>query len=268
LERRVVALIGVPYDRQSSYAMGASEAPQAIRDAWHRDSSNKYAEDGTLVDDSLVMDAGDIAFPDGADAAASISGKVDEILKEGMAPLCLGGDHSITHPVVKAFSRHHKGLGILHFDAHADLYDSYEGNRASHACPFARIMEEGLASRLVQVGIRTMTPHLREQAARFGVEVHEMKDWDGPVGISFPGPVYISIDVDALDPAFAPAVSHREPGGLSTRQVIETIQRFEGRVVGADIVEFNPSIDRRGPTDMVCAKMLKELAARLYRDSR
>ncbi len=268
MERRMIALIGVPYDNQSSYARGSSEGPKAVRDAWHRDSSNKYAEDGTLVDESLVLDIGDIAFSEGVEAASVITSKVHDALTDGMVPICLGGDHSITHPVVKAFSRHHKGLGILHFDAHADLYDAYEGNRSSHACPFARIMEEGLAARLVQVGIRTMTPHLREQAARFGVEVHEMKDWNGPAGISFDGPVYVSVDIDALDPAYAPAVSHREPGGLSTRQVIETVQQFRGRVVGADIVEFNPSIDGHGPTDMVCAKILKELAARIHRDSR
>ena len=261
-------MIGVPYDQRSSYSRGAAEAPSAIRDAWHRASTNMYAEDGTIVDESLVRDEGDVVLQEEGDSVDVIEERIASVLSSGSAPLILGGDHSITYPAVKAMSKHYKGLGILHFDAHSDMYDEFEGDRLSHACPFARIMEEGAVTKLVQIGIRTLTTHLREQAARFGAEVHEMKDWTGTEHISFDGPVYISVDIDALDPAFAPAVSHREPGGLSTRQLIDVIQRFEGRAVGADLVEFNPSVDRDGPTDMVCSKLLKELAARMSRDNR
>ena len=124
-------------------------------------------------------------------------------------------------------------------------------------------MEEKLAKRLVQVGVRTATTHQREQMKRFGLEVVEMRDWKHGLAFEFDTPVYISFDLDALDPAFAPGVSHREPGGLSTRQAIDLIQRIRGQVVGADIVEFNPRMDPLHVTATVCAKLLKEIAARI-----
>ena len=222
-----------------------------------------YSEDGTLVDDSLVWDAGDLAFSAWEDAFSYIENKIDEVLEQGCRPIILGGDHSITYPVMKAFSKRYTDLSILHIDAHPDLYDVFEDDKLSHACPFARILENGLAKRLVQVGVRTMVPHQREQAERFGVDVMDMRTWGKGKKLVFSGPVYISLDIDALDPAFAPGVSHREPGGLSTRQVIDIIQSVKGSIVGADIVEFNPSRDIPGMTDMVCAKLLKEIAARM-----
>jgi arginase family enzyme len=116
----------------------------------------------------------------------------------------------------------------LHIDAHGDLYDDFEGNKLSHACPFARIMEEKLAKRLLQIGIRTYNAHQREQVKRFNVEAIEMKDWKDGTTLKFNGPVYISLDLDALDPAFVPGVSHYEPGGFSTRQVLSVIQNLKG----------------------------------------
>jgi arginase family enzyme len=124
-------------------------------------------------------------------------------------------------------------------------------------------MEERLASRLIQVGIRAITGHQWEQVARFGVEVIEMKDWRDDLNFTFDSPVYISFDLDGLDPAFAPGVSHREPGGLSTRQAIDLILRLDAQIVGADLVEFNPRMDASGVTEMVCAKLLKEIAAKM-----
>lgn len=149
---------------------------------------------------------------------------------------------------------------------HQKAVDDLQGNRFSHACPFARIMEERLADRLVQVGIRTMNGHQRAQAARFGVEVHEMKHWSGSLHLEFDSSVYITIDMDALDPAFAPGVSHHEPGGLSTREVINLIQAVKAPLVAADIVEFNPTRDPLGVTAMACAKLKKEIAAKMLSD--
>jgi agmatinase len=175
----------------------------------------------------------------------------------------LGGDHSISFPVLRAVRRYHPRLAVLHLDAHPDLYDEFEGDRFSHACPFARVMEAGLADRMVQVGIRTMTAHQRQQAVRLGVEVIEMKDWrDGRV-LPFDSPVYLSLDLDVLEPGLAPGMSHREPGGLTVRQVLGIIQSLESPLVGADLVEFNPANDPTGLTAGVCAKLVKELAARI-----
>jgi arginase len=124
-------------------------------------------------------------------------------------------------------------------------------------------MESGLAGRLIQVGIRTYNKHQREQAARFGVESIEMKDWRDDLRFVVDGPVYLSLDLDVLDPAFVPGVSHHEPGGFSTRQVLNIIQQLECHLVGADIVELNPTRDIHGMTAMVAAKCYKELLARL-----
>ena len=121
-------------------------------------------------------------------------------------------------------------------DAHSDLYDEFEGDKFSHACPFARIMESGLAARLVQVGIRTMNPHQAAQAKRFEVEVHEMRNLDLGNMPRFENPLYLTLDLDGIDPAFAPGVSHHEPGGLSSREVISLIQNLDANIVGADIV--------------------------------
>jgi len=180
----------------------------------------------------------------------------------------LGGDHAISYPVLRAVNRVHGAVNILHFDAHPDLYDDYEGNPYSHASPFARIHEDGLCSRLVQVGIRTLSGHLRAQVERFGVEVHEMRSLDlDAVGLDLDGPVYISLDLDALDPAFAPGVSHHEPGGLSVRDILHVIQRLPNHIVGADIVEYNPRRDINDMTAMVAAKLLKEIAGRMLQNS-
>jgi arginase len=259
-----LALIGIRYDENSSFTKGAADAPPQIRAALRSDAWNLTSENGTdLSDDSIFFDAGDIEPVSGSEMFALIENSVHTLIADGLAPISLGGDHSITYPIIRAFARKYRDLSILHFDAHPDLYDNFQGNRNSHASPFARIMERKLVKRLVQVGIRTFTAHQREQARKFGVESIEMCNLRDDLQLGFDSPVYISFDIDALDPAFAPGVSHREPGGLSTRQAIGLIQRLKGRVVGADIVEFNPRMDPLHITGTVCAKLLKEIAAKM-----
>jgi arginase len=129
-------------------------------------------------------------------------------------------------------------------------------------------MEEQLASRLVQVGIRAMNGHQRAQADRFGVEVIDMRAWESGTRPTVSGPVYLSIDLDGIDPAHAPGVSHREPGGLTVREVIGLIQRVHGTLLGADVVELSPSCDVEDLTARVAAKLVKELAARMISGER
>ena len=261
-DRAQLALIGFRHDENSSFMKGASDAPPQIRAALRSEAWNLSSENGTELD-SAFFDAGDVESPAGGDMFGLIENSVATLLSDGLAPISLGGDHSITYPIIRAFARKYPNLSILHFDAHPDLYDSFEGNRLSHASPFARIMEDRLVNRLVQVGVRTATAHQRDQVKKFNVEVIEMRNFRDDLKLEFDSPVYISFDVDGLDPAYAPGVSHREPGGLSTRQAIDLIQRFSGRVVGADIVEFNPRMDPLHITGTVCAKILKEIAARM-----
>jgi agmatinase len=263
-EPKKLAIIGFPFDENSSFIRGAAEAPPLIRAALYSDAANMWSESGLdLGAESILFDAGDLEPSAGEEMNSRIERSISELLDRGLRPISLGGDHSITFPIVRAFNKKYDRLNILHFDAHPDLYNEFQGNRYSHACPFARIMEERLAQRLVQVGVRTMNGHQRVQAERFGVEVIEMKDWLDDLVFEFDSPVYISFDIDGLDPAFAPGVSHREPGGLSTRQAIDVIRSIKGRVVGADIVEFNPRMDPLNLTAMVCAKLLKEIAAKM-----
>jgi arginase len=251
-------VLGIPFDGQSSYLRGAGDAPGKIRQALACDASNSWTELGVDLGAGVFEDAGDLAFSE-KEAFAAIESRVGELIASGQRPVSLGGDHSITYPIVKAFARRYPELTIFHFDAHPDLYDEFEGNRLSHACPFARIMEAGLAKRLVQVGIRTMVRHQREQAEKFGVEVVEMRNLPAYSKLKATGSVYISFDMDVLDPAFAPGVSHREPGGMSVREAIAHLHAIEGIIVGADLVEYNPVQDVAGVTATVAAKVLKEI---------
>jgi agmatinase len=259
----VPTLLGIPFDGQSSYLRGAGDAPPKIREALRCDASNSWSELGVdLGIAGAYGDAGDLAFAE-KEAFEAIEAGVGALLDEGRRPVSLGGDHSITFPIVKAFARKYPQLTIFHFDAHPDLYDEFEGNRLSHACPFARIMEAGLAKRLVQVGIRTMVRHQREQAAKFGVEVVEMRGLPAYARLKAAGPVYVTFDMDVLDPAFAPGVSHREPGGISVREAIAHLHAIEGEIVGADVVEYNPVQDVAGVTATVAAKIVKEILGRM-----
>ena len=267
-----ITLLGVPYDASSSFQRGPAEAPLLIRKALHSPSSNMWTENGTdLGAEGALEDAGDVALTDPDESSERTRGEIEAavaaLLTRSARPLTLGGDHSVTYPVLRAFHAIYPRLSILHIDAHPDLYDDFEGDRYSHACPFARIMEEGLATRLVQVGIRTLNGHQAEQARRFGVEVIEMRALDHANALTFDTALYVSFDLDGLDPAFAPGVSHREPGGLSVRQAIALIQGITAPLVGADVVEFNPRNDPAGLTAPVAAKLVKELASKMLHSS-
>ncbi|MFZ0731639.1 MAG: agmatinase [Candidatus Sulfotelmatobacter sp.] len=256
-------LMGIPFDGQSSYLRGAGEAPPKICEAMACNASNKWTELGVdLGAAGIYEDAGDITFLE-RDAFAAIEARIGTLIDQGKRPVSLGGDHSITYPIVKAFAQRYPDLTIFHFDAHPDLYDEFEGNRLSHACPFARIMEAGLAKRLVQIGIRTMVGHQREQAEKFAVDVIEMKQLPAFEKLQAKGPLYISFDIDVLDPAFAPGVSHREPGGMTVREAIVHLHAIRGPIVGADLVEYNPLRDVDRLTATVAAKLLKEILGKM-----
>jgi len=261
-----IQLLGVPWDANSSYLRGPAQAPAAIRDALRCDAANGWSETG--IDTSLPEffgDAGDLEFGSGENWFTQTENAAEELARE-CKPLFLGGDHSVTYPLVRGVARKHVGLTIVHFDAHPDLYENYENNRYSHASPFARIMEEKLATRLIQVGIRTLNAHQKAQAEKFGVEVCEMKT--GAVDLAamkIQGPVYVSFDLDELDPAFAPGVSHREPGGLSVREAIAHLHSLPSTIVAADLVELNPTQDISGVSATVCAKLVKELVGVMAR---
>jgi arginase len=261
-------LIGVPLDVNSSYLHGAAGAPAKIREALLCDASNKWTEVGVdLGAAGAFADAGDLRLSNSrekvGDDFVEVERALGELLERGEHPVALGGDHSVTYPILKAFARRYPELTIVHFDAHPDLYDEFEGSRVSHACPFARIMEERLAKRLVQVGIRTLNGHQRQQADRFGVEIVQMSALPAYEQLKIHGPIYISFDMDVLDPAFAPGISHREPGGMTVREAIAHLHAIAGTIVGADVVEYNPEQDIAGMTATVGAKIVKEILGKM-----
>jgi len=269
LQSGEIAVLGIPFDRNSSFQQGPASAPAHIREALFSESTNMWTEKGIDLGEMSGWKAFDdlvLSDLDTQTAFAMIESAIRELLKRKARVVALGGDHSITYPIIKAYGREYSKLNILQLDAHPDLYDELHHNRYSHACQFARIMEENLVQRLVQVGVRSITGHQREQAKRFNVEAIDMIEKTKINKLTFTGPVYVSIDMDCLDPAFAPGVSHHEPGGMSTRDVVEIIQTLKGNLVGADIVELNPELDPLKITGMVAGKLLKEILGRMLEE--
>lgn len=265
-----LAVIGVPFDEKSCFLRGAAGGPAAIRAASTGKALNPYTELGlNLEEETIMVDLGDVDTSGDVDKTFSrIEAAVLEILKKKAKPIILGGDHSITYPAFKALAKQYPALDILHFDAHPDLYEDLYGDRYSHACPFARIMEEGLAKGLVQVGIRAATQDQRARALRHGVRMIEMKDIKDGLALRFSRPLYISFDLDALDPAYAPGVSHHEAGGLSTRQALDIIHSLDAKIVGLDVVELNATRDLSGITAAAAVKIIKEVAGMMVKGGR
>jgi arginase len=167
-------LVGIPLDHNSSFLRGTAEAPPLIREALGSDAGNCWSE--TRVDlgaSGVYEDAGDLPDMASRDAFERIEKAIGTILDAQKRPLSLGGDHSVSYPILRAFGKRVPGMTLVHFDAHPDLYANYEYNPHSHASPFARIMEKQLVKRLVQIGIRTLNAQ-QQQAKKLGVEIYEM----------------------------------------------------------------------------------------------
>ena len=260
-----VALLGLPTDRNSSHLRGPAGAPPLVRAALWNEGANPYAESGVnLRGKGVLHDAGDVALREDDGDFARIESAIADALVRDMRPLSIGGDHFVTYPVVAAMAKRYPDLAIVHFDAHPDMYPEFGGNRWSHACPFARILQDVGVRALVQIGIRTMTPPQRAIAEEFDVRVFSPYQLEEARAALPAGPVYVSLDLDGLDPAFAPGVSHREPGGLSVRDVLSIVRAIPGEIVGADVVELNPACDVDSMTATVAAKFVKEFAARMH----
>jgi len=265
-----IAILGIPFDEKSSYLKGASLGPRAIREASTSKMINPWTELGVnLREDTAIADLGDLTLKGSvSEIFAHIMRKVLGIIERGVMPVVLGGDHSITYPIIRAFAEKCRPLDILHFDAHPDLYEELDGDKLSHACPFTRITEEGLVENLVQIGIRAKIGEHEERARKFKIKMIEMKNFRDNLAFTFKNPLYISFDMDALDPAFAPGVSHHEPGGLSPRQVIQIIHRLEAQIVGLDVVELNPTWDASGITASAAVKIIMEIMGKIVLQSR
>lgn len=265
-----IHLIGLPTDSNSSFERGAAAGPAAIRAALWSDRGNMSCENGMEIGvDIALSDKGNLTLSD-TDVAADdevIKSAVGNTAASGAVPVLLGGDHAVTFPIIAALAAQHGPVNILHFDAHPDLYDDFEGNPRSHASPFARIMEAGLAASLTQVGIRTLNRHCRDQAERFDVNIIPMSSFAADKVPQIAGSLYITIDLDGIDPSEAPGVSHPEPGGITVRELLSILNRQTAPIIGADIVELNPARDTNEVTAILAAKLVREISSLIVRNS-
>ena len=244
----MIKLLGIPFDANSSFLGGCALAPAGIRFIHTQDASNASTENKKTLEIGVnLLDQGDIFFPSDDSAAAHklIVDITQRHLSDGSKLISLGGDHSITYPIIEAYKRFYPELHILHFDAHADIYDNFQDNYYSHASPFARILENNLATSLTQVGIRTVTNHQREQIKKYRVQVVEMKEFTLDFIHDLSGPLYISFDLDVLDPALMPAVASPVSDGLPPETVMAGIESIAAasRVHALGITGFDPDRD-------------------------
>jgi agmatinase len=259
-----VAIIGAPFDVATTNRPGARFGPRAIRSQAY-ETGTYHIDFGIEVFDHLeVVDYGDAHCPHGQTerSHANIRERVHDVASRGIVPITLGGDHSITWPAATAVADVHGygNVGVVHFDAHADTADTIEGNLASHGTPIRRLIDSGAVpgDRFVQVGLRGFWPPadvvdwMREQ----GMVWHTMQEiWDRGVkaviadavaeALARADQLYISIDIDCLDPAFAPGTGTPEPGGLATVDLLRIVRELavEHEVVGMDVVEVAPAYD-------------------------
>jgi guanidinopropionase len=269
-----IAILGVPFDGgQTTTVSGARFAPRAVREASSRIKLYNPSLGVNPYEKYNVADCGDVAI-NPLDLEASrqaITDGVGRAVDAGAVPLCIGGDHSVSLPILRGVARRHKPVGLVLFDAHSDTSDEYFGIRYGAGTPFRRATEEGLIDpkRTLQIGLRgsTYSADEHEYALAQGMDLITMDDimenglkWVvGRYQTLLGGPIYVSIDIDALDPAYALA-SAPNPGGLSSRELIYLLRKLRGhRIVGADIVEVNAPYDS-------LTKMTACLAAQLLFD--
>lgn len=270
-----VALLGVPWDGGVSYRPGARFGPRAVREQSSLMRPWNPVLKVSPFERLRVADCGDVdVVPMSIERTyAAIEQKIEEVAGAGATPIAVGGDHSVTLPVLRALARRHGPLGLVHFDAHPDTWDEYFGSKYFHGTPFRRAVEEGLVDprRMIQVGIRgpLYGPGdfaLHEQHGIEVVRIEAVKEqglvW---VGRRFErlrgGPVYCSFDIDAVDPAYAPATGTPEVGGLTSWEAVTLVRALAGlTLVGADVVEVAPPWDGPGQvTALLAANLVFEL---------
>ncbi len=271
-----VALLGVPFDGAVSYRPGTRFGPRGIRD--HSSLIRTY-HPVLAVSPFEVLRVADVGDVDVnplhiEDTQARVEAAVAAILEAGAVPITVGGDHSLSLATLRAVVRRHGPVGLVHIDAHQDMWKSYFGNRYFHGTPFRRAVEEGLLDtrRVVQIGIRgsvndpTDFDFGREHGVRT-IRAEDLAqhglDWvKMQVLATRGGPLYLSFDIDGIDPAFAPGTGTPEVGGLTSREGVDLVRSLVGLpLVGADLVEVSPPYDHGDITSMLAANLLFEMVA-------
>lgn len=274
-DRLDVGFLGVPLDIGTSNRPGARLAPRQIRDESRMLRPYNMATRAAPFDSLRIADIGDVSINtfNLEKSVGIIERHFDAVLNANVIPLTMGGDHTIALPILRAIRRKHGPVGLIHIDAHADINDDMFGEAIAHGTPFRRAVEEGLldTQRVVQIGLRGTGYAAddfdwpRSQGFRV-VQAEEcwfkslaplMKEVIEKVK---GGPVYLTLDIDGIDPAFAPGTGTVEIGGLTVPQVLEIIRACRGlQVVGGDVVEVSPPYDTTGNTALLAANLLFEM---------
>jgi guanidinobutyrase len=270
-----VGFIGVPMDHGTSNRPGTRLGPRAIRDESRMLRPYNMATGAAPFEHLQVADLGDVAINtfDLKKTVDIIAAHYREVLGHGTLPLTLGGDHTLTWPILRAIKERHGPVALIHIDAHADINDRMFGEAVAHGCPFRRAWEEGCLQndKVFQIGLRGTgyAPEDFDWARGQGWTVVQAEEcWHRSLtGLMQivrdrigSAPVYISYDIDSLDPAFAPGTGTVEPGGLSTWQALEIIRGCAGlNLIGGDLVEVSPPYDTSGNTALIGANLLYEM---------
>jgi len=251
-----ISIFGIPFDSTTCFRPGARFGPDGVR--FFSENLEDYSPElDKSLEDVAFKDVGNVEVPTTPEGMIKA---VESFMESIEIPVMIGGEHSVTYPVVKSLVERYGSLTVVQFDAHADLRDEYTGTKFSHACVMRRILE--LGCHLIQVGIRSGT---RE-------EFELMKNTDRITFLKTPKelpvvlgkvntPIYFTIDIDFFDPAFAPGTGTPEPGGFSPLEFFEAIYKLPPalNIVGFDVVEISPPLDPSGITQMLGAKILREL---------
>jgi agmatinase len=275
LEGLDVAMLGIPYDGGTSYRSGARYGPRHVRDQSSLIRPWNPVLEVSPFEKLRVADYGDVdVVPISIEGTfAAIEREMDALAGAGVIPLSVGGDHSITLPILRSLARRHGRLGLVHFDAHPDTWDEYFGSKYFHGTTFRRAVEEGLVDgrRVIQIGIRGPLYgaddfDFHRQHGLEVVRIEAVKErgtaWVAERLRRLAGaPIYCSFDIDAVDPAYAPATGTPEVGGLTAYEALALVRALrELDLVGADVVEVSPPYDGPGAiTSLLAANLLFEL---------
>lgn len=257
------AVFGAPYDSTCSFRPGTRFAAQAMRpDSWGLETWSPYQDKD--LEDYRISDLGDLELPFGQneEALAIIEAQTDAILGAGKQPVMIGGEHSLTLATVRAAAKHHPKLRLIHFDAHTDLRDDYLGNPYSHASVIRRCWDILGNGRIHSFGIRS---GLKEEFAwaKEHLDFHPFEVQgaaDLPAEIPVGTPVYITVDLDVLDPSVFPGTGTPEPGGITFRELQDALLSLRTlNVIGFDIMELSPHYDQSGVSTAAATKILREM---------
>lgn len=265
-----IAILPVPYDGTSTWIKGADKGPEALLDAsfnmefYDIETGTEVYKKGIATLKPVTEDSTPEAMSD------EVERRMDAIIKDGKFPVMIGGEHSVSIGAIRAIAKNYEEFSVLQLDAHSDMRDTYEGSTHNHACIMARAKE--VATNVTQVGIRSTWPaeeghNIDPERIFYAYKIKEESGWEEKVSKQLCKNVYITIDLDVLDPAIMPSTGTPEPDGLSYRQVLNLLKRIiaEHNVIGLDVVELCPNEINKAP-DFLASKLIYQFLSMQYQN--